>query len=370
MMKAESTLNRPKNQQLRFSNKQKSDFFPTLRQRVEDYFKDNQYKKQADYRMFVKTIVMLSLYAVPYFLILSGWFSPWQMLGLTLLMGVGMAGVGMSIMHDALHGTYSSKGWVNRLLGSSLYLLGGNVFCWKTQHNVLHHTFTNVFEVDEDIDTKWILRLSPEAPLKKYHRFQYIYAFPLYSLMTFSFLVKDFIKVFQYHQKDFKVKVKSDFYKDLSVLILTKVLYITFALVLPYYVLGIAWWQVLLGFLVVHMTAGLILSVIFQLAHVVEGTTYPVPDETGSLENTWAVHQLYTTSNFARNNQLLSWYIGGLNFQVEHHLFPHVCHIHYKPISEIVRQTAAEFELPYYEQKTFGQAINSHIRMLKQLGRA
>ncbi|TAF67364.1 MAG: acyl-CoA desaturase [Cytophagales bacterium] len=357
------------NQTLKFANQGKSEFFSTLRKRVDEYFKENQYSKHADSRMYLKTFAMLSLYFVPYFLILTGYFSIWQMLLLTFIMGIGMAGIGMSVMHDAIHGAYSSKNWVNQVIGSTLYFLGGNVFCWRTQHNVLHHTYTNVFEVDEDIETKWILRLSPEAELKKYHRFQYLYAFPLYTLMTFSFLVKDFVKVFRYHSQDFHVKIKSNFYREMLVLILTKVLYLSYTVALPMWLLGLTWWQVLIGFLTVHMTAGFILSVIFQLAHVVEGTAFPVPDEEGSLENTWAIHQLLTTSNFARNNALLSWYVGGLNFQVEHHLFPTICHIYYRPISEIVRKTALEFGLPYHEQKTFRAAVASHIRMLKNLGK-
>jgi linoleoyl-CoA desaturase len=123
------------------------------------------------------------------------------------------------------------------------------------------------------------------------------------------------------------------------------------------------------GFITMHFIAGVILTVVFQLAHTVEGTTHPVPDETGTIENNWAVHQMNTTVNFSRQSRLISWYVGGLNFQVEHHLFPTICHVHYPEISEIVKTTAEEFGIPYLENRTFMDAVNSHIETLRRFGR-
>ena len=116
--------------------------------------------------------------------------------------------------------------------------------------------------------------------------------------------------------------------------------------------------------------AGFILALIFQLAHTVEGTSHPLPNELGVIENDWAMHQLQTTANFSRKNRFLSWYVGGLNFQVEHHLFPYISHVHYPEISEIVRTTAEEYGVPYLENKTFIGAVKSHFRFLYQLGKA
>jgi linoleoyl-CoA desaturase len=132
--------------------------------------------------------------------------------------------------------------------------------------------------------------------------------------------------------------------------------------------LGITWWKVLVGFFVMHYTAGLILSIVFQLAHVVKETTNPVPNENGEIENTWAIHQLFTTTNFAPKNWIINWYTGGLNHQIEHHIFPNISHVHYGKISKIVKETAKECNLPYYEYKTFRSAVIAHFKHLKELG--
>ena len=127
---------------LTFSRIDSAKFFRTLNKRVNTYFKENNIKKTGNYKLWIKTIVMFSLFLTPYFLLLTLDMSPWIQLLLTVMMGIGMAGVGMNVMHDGNHGTFSSKGWVNRLMGSSIYILAGNVYNWKVQHNVLHHTYT------------------------------------------------------------------------------------------------------------------------------------------------------------------------------------------------------------------------------------
>jgi linoleoyl-CoA desaturase len=139
-------------------------------------------------------------------------------------------------------------------------------------------------------------------------------------------------------------------------------------IVLPIFIGGISWWKVLLGFAVMHYVAGLILSIVFQLAHIVEETDNPMPNELGEMENTWAIHQLYTTANFAPKNRFVNWFTGGLNYQIEHHIFPNISHVHYKKISEIVKQTAQEHNLPYHEFRTMRGAIAAHFKHLKELG--
>ena len=365
-----SRKNDPQVAKLRFYPTSKADFTSTLRQNVDNYFKENKITKYGDYRFAIKTVAMLSLYIVPFVLILTGAFSIWTMLFFTFLIGMGKAGIGMSVMHDANHGSVSSSKTINNILGNTMYLLGASTFAWKIQHNVLHHTYTNIFDMDEDIDSKFVIRLSPYSELKKFHKYQYIYALPLYCLLTLATLVKDFAQVLSYTSKKFQFKAKTSQSKELVILILTKIAYLACALVLPYLLLDITWWQLAIGFCVAHFTTGIILSLVFQLAHVVEDTDHlHIPDDQDSnLENTWAAHQLHTTADFAPNNKLLSWYVGGLNFQVEHHLFPHICHVHYKAISEIVKNTASEFNLPYHAMPTFRGAIMSHMKTLKELG--
>lgn len=351
-----------------FSRQDSLKFFRTLNTRVNNYFKDNNIKKSGNWQLYVKTFVMFALYLVPYILILTLDISDWWKLLMTVVIGIGMAGVGMNVMHDGNHGAYSTKPWVNKVMGSSMYILAGNVYNWQVQHNVLHHTYTNIHGHDEDLDAGRIIRFSRKAPWYSFHRFQHIYSVILYGLLTFNWAItSDFLQMRRYLKRKLSYgEFKSPAYQW-SVLGLTKVLYFSIWIVIPI-VVGITWWKVLIGFLVMHYVSGLILSVVFQLAHVVEDTINPEPNEEGEMENTWAIHQLYTTANFAPKNWLMNWYTGGLNHQIEHHIFPNISHIHYGKIGEIVKQTAKEFNLPYHEFNTTREAIASHFRHLKQLG--
>jgi linoleoyl-CoA desaturase len=319
--------------------------------------------------MVAKTVTLLALTFIPYGLILSGRLSAWPMLGLAVVMGIGLAGIGFSISHDALHGAYSSKPWLNRLIGLSFDLCGANGYMWKITHNVIHHTYTNIEGIDEDLTVSPLLRLSPSAEHRPMHRYQHLYAFAAYSMSTLFWV---FVKDYKYFlQRDLgPYKNKRHPRSEIVTLVATKLLYYGWALALPLWLLPIPWWQVLIGFLVLHLTAGLILGIVFQLAHVVEGTDYPAPDGAGVMEHAWLVHEMATTSNFGRRNRLLCWYVGGLNFQVEHHLFPRTCSVHYPAISPIVEELAREYGVPYNAQPTLRAAIASHYRMLRKLGQA
>ncbi len=348
----------------------KEDFFSTLSQRVNSYFKTNNIERTANAEMVVKTICMFSFYFIPYFILISGVVTPlWGMLGLCLLIGFGKAGVGLSVMHDAIHGSYSSKNWINNLMGISLNIVGGHVINWKVQHNVLHHTYTNVHDVDEDISPRGVLRMSPSSAWRPMHRYQHVYAWFLYGLLTLVWIVaKDYSRLLKYEKEGLLKKQKTTAQKEWTILIISKALYFTFIIVVPFIMLPVTWWQVLIGFVAMHFVSGFILAIIFQPAHVIEGTEYPVADAQGNLENNWAIHQLHTTTNFGHKHKWFSWYVGGLNYQVEHHLFPNICHVHYRKLAPIVEQTAKEFGLPYKSKQTFGQAIVDHAKQMKELG--
>jgi len=355
---------------IRFPKTDSADFFKTLNSRVNAYFQQNDISKFGNWKLYFKSVVVFSIFLVPYFLILSNNFNQWAMLLFTIVLGMGMSFVGMCVMHDGNHGTYSRNRWVNNLMGSSIYILAGNVYNWKVQHNVLHHTYTNIMGMDEDIEAKGLLRLHAHQPWKRFHRFQHYYSVLLYGLMTISWAIsKDYSQMKGYIKRGLSFEKKVNPTKEWTILIATKILYVAIWIVLPILVLDIAWWKVLIGFFVMHYTAGLILALVFQLAHVVENTENPMPDESGTMENTWAIHQLATTANFARRNWLVSFFVGGLNYQIEHHIFPNISHVHYPKISKIVKETALEFGLPYNEYPTTRQAIISHFRTLKELGR-
>jgi linoleoyl-CoA desaturase len=287
-----------------------------------------------------------------------------------IIMGVGMAGVGMGVMHDANHGSYSKNKRVNNLLGKSLYLLGGYPPNWKFQHNTLHHSYTNIDGHDEDISTIGLLRFSPHKPLFKVHRFQHWYAWFFYGLMTFSWATnKDFKQLISFKESGKAFMGNKSFGRMLFEIILGKIVYYAVFLIVPLIVLPVAWYWVVLFYLAMHFTTGLILGIVFQTAHVVTDSAFPLPDENGNIQNNWAIHQLATTSDYAPKSRILSWLIGGLNYQVEHHLFPNISHVHYKQISAFVKSTAQKYDLTYHFQPTFVSALVNHARMLKKLGR-
>ncbi|GAB4405680.1 MAG: acyl-CoA desaturase [Bacteroidia bacterium] len=348
-----------------------TDFISVLRARVKDYFETNNISRYGDGGMVFKTIFMVALYFVPYLLMLVlPVSSPWLVFGAYCIMGFGVAGIGLSIMHDANHGAYSQNKVVNRMLGSLLDLVGGASITWRIQHNVLHHTYTNIDGLDEDIAPIKILRFSPHQERYGIHRFQHLYAWFFYGLMTFSWItVKDFSQLMRYEKMGLTKSEQKPFWLLFVRMLAFKVFYYGYVLVLPLVLMPQYWLVILLSFLTMHFIAGLMMASIFQPAHVVPDAVFPLPDSQGVMDNNWAIHQLLTTTNYAPKSRIFSWYVGGLNFQIEHHLFPNICHVHYKKISAIVRKTAQEFNLPYHSQPTFLAAVFNHAMMLRQLGR-
>ncbi|MFY0643960.1 MAG: acyl-CoA desaturase [Bacteroidia bacterium] len=354
---------------VRFNNTKNPEFYNELRTRVNTYFQSNNISKNANLNMVLKTVFMLGLYFVPLVLMLTGVItSLGGVIFMWCLMGFGMSGIGMGVMHDANHGSYSQNSKINKILGFTVNFAGGYHTNWIIQHNVLHHTFTNIEGYDEDIEQK-VMRFSPNQKRHKLFKYQLFYAPFIYGLLTIYWvLAKDFIQLVDYNKRGLIKKQGLSYKKALTQIIVNKTWYFVIILVLPLILIPLPWWQVLLGFFCMHFISGLILALIFQPAHVLEETEFFVPDENTSVENSWAVHQMKTTSNFANGSIFFSWFIGGLNYQIEHHLFPLVCHVHYKKISSIVKQTAEEYNLPYHQHKTFLGALRSHFSLLHKLG--
>ncbi len=354
---------------VKFVSHDQNEFFATLKNRVDNYFQENHISKNYNSTMVVKSFVLLGTYFIPFLIIIFLQPPFWVSLILWSIIGISMAGVGMSVMHDANHGAYTKNKIVNTIIGSSLNFLGGSTHNWKLQHNIMHHTYTNITGLDNDIDDKLGMRFSPHTRLHFLQRFQFIYAFLLYGIVTLYWVtLKDFIQLIRYSRNGVNPNSKSDNLQFFFRILFNKAVYFFIALFVPIYFLHIPAWQIITGFLLMHFIAGVILSVIFQMAHTVENTSHPMPDQTGSIQNNWAIHQMNTTVNFARDSKWISWYVGGLNFQVEHHLFPKICHIHYPEIAHIVKETAEEFNVPYLENQTFGEAFRSHIATLKRFG--
>jgi linoleoyl-CoA desaturase len=354
---------------IRFAKNHNEEFYKVLRQRVNEYFKTNNISRYANGKMVFKTIFMISFYFTCFIVLLTVAKNPWFVMLMWLITGVAVAGVGLSVMHDANHGTYSKNEKVNKYVGYIMFFLGGSDVNWRIQHNVLHHTYTNITGMDEDINPGAVMRFSPHEKRRYMHRFQHLYAWFLYGLMTLMwFLTKDYKQAIRYEKMGLTSTQKISFRKHVATLVIGKIIYGAVILGLPIMFSPVPWWFTIIGFLSMNFVAGLTLAGIFQPAHVVPTSDYPLPDESGNINADWAVNQLYNTANFAPGAKLFSWYVGGLNYQVEHHLFPNVCHIHYSSIAKIVKETAQEYNLPYHSYKTFGKALAEHTKMLHKLG--
>jgi linoleoyl-CoA desaturase len=283
------------------------------------------------------------------------------------ILGLNLAVIGFNIMHEGGHQTFSKHPWLNLTSAYFLNVLGGNTYYWKIKHNINHHTYTNIEGMDSDIDVKPFMRLHEGQPIRRYHRFQHIYWVILYGI---SYLVWVFYEDFQ---KYFSGKVSSNNERKLLatkehlIFWATKLLFVIVYMVIP--ILMVGWWQWLIGFFIITFTCGLFISIVFQLAHVIEGTQFHSPGVTDKNDKQeWAMHQINSTANFGTSSKFLHWLLGGLNFQIEHHLFPKVSHIHYPAISLLVKEACRESGIVYHEYTSMFKAIGSHLLHLRKLG--
>lgn len=348
--------------------KKNTAFYNDLKCSVEQYFTNNKVQKTGDWRLFTKAIVLVPAAILLYIFLIGFQYPAWLGISLAALLGFALASIGFNIMHDACHGSYSSKKWVNNTLGLSLNALGGNAFIWKFKHNIIHHTYTNVDGVDDDIAKSPLMRQCMTQKWVPAHRFQHIYVVLVYAISSFAWVVlMDFTKYFS--QRVFNTPLQKMNKGEHAIFWMSKLLYVVFYVAIPVYFVGWGAWAI--GFAAMHVTMGLTLALVFQLAHVVEHTEFEAVgiSDTKQIENEWAIHQVKTTANFAPRDKIISWFVGGLNFQVEHHLFPRVSHIHYPAISKIVQDACVRHNLPYNEYGTMTEAVASHFRMMKQLGK-
>jgi linoleoyl-CoA desaturase len=347
-----------------------ADFSSVLKQRVNAFLATNKSGRFANSKLLFKSIFMVSLYLTP--IVLMYIFPPTTFLGYFttyICSGIGMLGFGMGVMHDANHGSYWENKKLNFLFGSVLNLIGASELTWRIQHNTLHHTFTNIEGYDEDIEVPVVLRFSPNGKKRWIHNFQAYYFWLLYGLTTIIWVFyKDFVSLARYRKMGY-IKTDEAKNKEVRKIIIWKVIYFSYIVIVPMFIFSNMAWEILGAWLLMHFFCGMALSLIFQAAHVMTANEFPMPDDKGNVEQNWLVHQIETTTNFAPYNKVLHWYIGGLNYQVEHHLFPNIAHIHYPKLSPIVKETMEEFGFEYKVKRTFTGALIDHVKMLNRVGR-
>jgi len=359
------TATKNSSRSLRFT--QHGDFQKTLNERVNAYLHDHHIHGRDVPAMYVKSAVILAWWSGTYLLLLLGHFPVLANLALCLVWALAIASVGFNVMHDANHSGYSNHPMVNKVISYSAEMLGISGFRWRVKHNVWHHTYTNIGGFDADIETFGTMRLTPREKWKPLFQGQAWYFPIVYSLITFDLIGRDFLMIFT-GKSDANHSYPKMNAEDKIAFWVGKLFYFVIMFGLP--LLVFPWWQVLIGFMLINLTVGLVMGIVFQLAHINGNTEFPVPVGTPEhIENEWAVHQVETTTDFAPRNWLLNFYIGGLNYQIEHHLLTHICHLNYPRLAPIVRATCEEYGIHYNVFPTWREAFVSHWRELRLLGR-
>jgi len=345
----------------------KGEFHNDLKNRVNQYFAERKTPMTGNKGLLFKATLFCLCYILIYTHLV--FFTPvvWIAIPECVLFGCLMAAIGFNVMHDGAHGSFSRHKMVNMLAGFSLNFLGGSSVMWNMKHNIIHHTYTNIDGIDDDIEARPWLRFAISQKKLWMHRFQHFYFWFLYAFLHLMWaFVSDYRKYFS--GKIGQVALRKMTIREHFSFWAAKIVYAFMLVVLPILLLGFIKW--LIGFLIITMITGFIISIIFQLAHTVEHTDFPLPNDAGKIENEWAIHQVATTANFATKNRVISWLVGGLNFQIEHHLFPRISHVHYPAISTIIRRACSDYGLTYIEFPKMHHAILSHIAYLRRLGKA
>jgi linoleoyl-CoA desaturase len=316
--------------------------------------------------LWLKTVLILSAYAAVYAALVWAAAAWWQAVPLAILLGIIAALIGFNIQHDGGHQAYGRRAWQNRLAAATLDLIGASSYLWQWKHAVFHHGFTNVPGQDTDIDVGRVLRLEPGQPLLAHHRWQHLYIWLLYGLMAPRWqLYDDFREVLTGRIGPHSVPRPKG--RELTIFIAGKVIFITLIFGIP--LCFHPWWEVVLLYGLSAYSLGFTLSIVFQLAHNTGLVEFP-QDQAGRLDRSWAEHQLATTADFSPRSPVLTWFLGGLNFQIEHHLFPHISHVHYPALAPIVAATCRTHDLTYRTHHTFIAGLAAHYAWLRAMGRS
>lgn len=341
-------------------------FWQQLRARVDGHFRDAGLSERDAPAMYLKSAMVLFAWLGLYALLVFAPLSVWVGVPLAAALGLASAAIGFNIAHDGGHKAYSRRKWINRICAATLDLAGGSSVQWRWKHGVLHHQYVNLAGYDTDIDVGILGRLSPYQKHRFFHRWQHLYMWPLYGLLALKWhLVDDFLDVARgWFGRSSAPRLKA---RDVAGLLLGKAVFFTVVFVVPSLFHPV--WVVVSFYVLANLVQGFALSVVFQLAHAVEGSTFPPVPADRRMDASWAAHQVRTTSDFCRGSRLLTWLLGGLNFQIEHHLFPQICHVHYPALSRIVETTCREHGLDYREHPTFLAGVGAHFRWLKRMSK-
>lgn len=351
--------------QIRFSPEPDA-FLATVRKRVSAYLKENGLTRFANRWFYVKAVLLISIHLFLYFVALLSNEVSWAFVCYVLLGPMSIM-IGINISHDAAHGAISKKSRINNVFLYLYDLLGANSYMWKKRHVLSHHAYPNILHEDADLKQSPLIRIYPSDKHLPAHRFQQFYAPLLYLTYTLNWLLfRDIFDFFRKRIGSFEVSriEKAEYLK----LFAFKILFLAYMIGLPLLFSSMSPLQLLLGFVLMHVAASILITVAILPSHVSVDSEFPLPDSSGVMPHSWSHHQVITTIDFATTNGFLNKFFGGFNHHVTHHLFPEISHVHYPQVTPIVKATAEEFGIPYKHESSLWRAYVSHYRLLKRNG--
>ena len=339
-------------------------FVTTLNERINSYFKQNNISTKSNINMKLKIFIGTSWWLLSYLVIIFLPLDKWEFFTLYIFHGVGHIYFSFNVGHDALHNAISKNRLVNKFWAYSYDLLGVNTYMWRFMHHQGHHACLNIDGEDMSLETATLFRLSSHQKRKNIHKYQHLYAFLIYGSYLFYYV---FLKDYKYFFSKSNLHLKNINHplKEWVILFFGKFFYITYMLIIPVYILPYSWQFVLFTFCITLFIIGIVMSFTFQTTHIIDTTAYP--QSKNEYEN-HVFHVFETTADYATENPVANWFFGGLNVHVIHHLRSDICHIHYPPLTKIVKATALEFGIKYRENLTVADAVKAHLRQLKKLG--
>ena len=351
----------------RYRHKDVNQFYTTLRERVNTYFRDNHINRKGGAEIIIKTTLLFVLYCGSYLAMISNQFTLWGTFAWALLFGIINVLLVFNVAHDATHNALFASPSLNKIFRYTFNLTGGNAYLWQITHNELHHAFPNVGDVDSDIHQQTpLIRISPTAEKKWYHKYQVYYASALYMIFSlFLVFQKDYEDIGIIYKKDSPLLGRKHSRRIMISFFGWKLFYYSLTVVIPFLLIDILWWQFLIGFLLVHIAMSILLVAVLVPVHLVDEAGFAV-GENGFIEDSWALHVMKNTMDFSAESKVANFLFGGLNNHLAHHLFPQITHVHHVTISKIIKQTAGELGLKYTNVGML-DAIASHYRLLKRM---
>eukprot|EP01119_Soliformovum_irregulare_P006754 TRINITY_DN19183_c0_g1_i1.p1 TRINITY_DN19183_c0_g1~~TRINITY_DN19183_c0_g1_i1.p1 ORF type:complete len:453 (-),score=91.41 TRINITY_DN19183_c0_g1_i1:48-1406(-) len=345
-----------------------SEFYTTLKKRVEQVVRDENLTNHS-YYMYFKSLALLTIwFCLYYYTIMKG--NIW----LAIPFGYFHSQFGITVAHDGLHGAYSKYSWINGLAAAAMDLMGASGIVWLHQHNVGHHPNSNRQgtshkndndEIDEyDPDARSgapYVRITPNQPWAWWHQWQHIYIWPMISLISAKWVVNDVRAIIR--RKYITIEMFELRTRDLILTALAKSLFVFYMIALPLTYLTFSDWLTFFCFAMATSSYNFVLM--FSVNHLTEDSMFP---NDSVYNRDWARLQALTATNFAIGSKLWTLLSGGLNYQIEHHLFPGICHVHLPKISPVVQQTFKEYDVPYQNYSSYWDAFYAYYHHLVVLG--